>query len=137
MLTGVFTLFYNANNARGNGPKVIVKNLEGKTGLLYIGLYNNAPAFTAKKEAVFFKTVRFTGQTEVIVSFDAIPAGNYAIAAFLDENGNGVMDKNLLGIPKEKYGFSNNPAPAMRAAKFEEAAFELVSGAQTIGIKLK
>jgi len=44
------------------------------------------------------------------------------------------MDKNLLEIVKVKYGFSNNPVPAMRAVKFEGAAFELVSGEKTIGI---
>ena len=38
----------------------------------------------------------------------SLPEGNYAIAAFHDENGNKKLDRNFAGLPKEKYGFSNN-----------------------------
>ena len=34
--------------------------------------------------------------------------GRYAIILFHDENGNGKLDKNALGVPTEPYGFSNN-----------------------------
>ena len=38
----------------------------------------------------------------------SLPKGNYAIAAFHDENSNKKLDRNFAGLPKEKYGFSNN-----------------------------
>lgn len=37
-----------------------------------------------------------------------LPAGKFAVQAFYDENSNHKLDKNLIGVPKEKYGFSNN-----------------------------
>ena len=40
-------------------------------------------------------------------SFD-IPPGTYAIKLHIDENENGELDTNFLGIPKEQYGISNN-----------------------------
>jgi uncharacterized protein (DUF2141 family) len=40
-------------------------------------------------------------------SFD-IPPGTYAIKLHIDENENGKLDTNFLGIPKEQYGISNN-----------------------------
>lgn len=38
-----------------------------------------------------------------------VPSGRYAIAIYQDMNGDKKLNKNFLGIPKEKYGFSNNP----------------------------
>ena len=40
-----------------------------------------------------------------------------------DVNGNGVMDKNLIGIPKEPYAFSNNVNAKWSEPSFEEAQF--------------
>ena len=56
-------------------------------------------------------------------SFD-IPPGTYAIKLHIDENENGELDTNFLGIPKEQYGFSNN-AKAFGIPKFESASFQL------------
>ena len=43
------------------------------------------------------------------VTFDGVPAGRYALMVIHDENGNGRLDTNLVGMPVEGYGFSNNP----------------------------
>jgi uncharacterized protein (DUF2141 family) len=54
---------------------------------------------------------------------------------FHDENGNGKLDRNMVGIPKEGYGASNNPAKKMRAPTFDEAKFS-VNSDQTVEVKL-
>ena len=51
-------------------------------------------------------------------SFD-IPPGTYAIKLHIDENENGELDTNFLGIPKEQYGISNNAL----FLKFKAASF--------------
>ena len=53
--------------------------------------------------------------------------GRYAIAVYLDANQNGVMDKNILGIPKERFGFSNNPSVHFSAPNFNECEIEVSS----------
>jgi uncharacterized protein (DUF2141 family) len=63
------------------------------------------------------------------------PQGTYAVSVFHDENMNGKLDKNLVGIPKEGYGASNNPERKMRPPSFEEAKFSLRAG-QAIEIRL-
>ena len=40
-----------------------------------------------------------------------------------DENGNGRLDKNFLGIPSEGYGVSNNRTYAASSPKWEESRF--------------
>ena len=51
-----------------------------------------------------------------------VPAGRYAVNAFHDENDNGSLDSNVLGIPKEGYAFANDPATNFGPPGFEEAA---------------
>jgi uncharacterized protein (DUF2141 family) len=57
--------------------------------------------------------------------FDDVPAGRVAVAVSHDRNGNGRLDKNFLGIPREPWGVSNGVRPALRAPRFAEAAFEV------------
>ena len=61
-----------------------------------------------------------TGPTSVF-TFSDVPPGLYAVAAFEDLNGNGVLDRSQNGLPLEPYGFSNN-AGRRAAPRFEQAA---------------
>ena len=61
--------------------------------------------------------------------FNNLPNGNYAIKLYHDENANQKMDFNLLGIPTEGYGFSNNARGVMSAPKFAAQLFVLKDGA--------
>ena len=58
-------------------------------------------------------------------NFDNLPEGEYALAIYQDENRNKILDKNLLGIPTEIYGFSNNARRSFSAPSFQEAKFKL------------
>jgi uncharacterized protein (DUF2141 family) len=118
-------------------PNLVVSHLENKSGKLFIGWYDSEENFEDKKDPVFTKVVEVKNQSEISIPFDNIPVGKYAISIFLDENGNKKMDKNFIGIPKEKYGFSNNVIPATRAANFEEAVFEIDKKTKMIAIRLK
>ena len=56
--------------------------------------------------------------------FEGIPAGTYALVVLHDENMNGKIDTNWIGVPKEGYGFSNDAkAAALRAPSFSDASF--------------
>ncbi|MFM7972651.1 MAG: DUF2141 domain-containing protein [Betaproteobacteria bacterium] len=59
--------------------------------------------------------------------FDELPPGTYAVAVVHDENGNGKLDKNFLGIPSEGYGDSNNRTYAASSPKWEESRFTVTS----------
>ncbi|HXS11688.1 MAG TPA: DUF2141 domain-containing protein [Acidobacteriaceae bacterium] len=54
-----------------------------------------------------------------------LPAGRYAIAALHDENSNHKLDRNMLGWPKEGFGFSNNPKVNLSAPGFNTAAMQI------------
>lgn len=54
-----------------------------------------------------------------------LPFGEYAIAVYHDKNKNGKLDSNLLGIPKEDYGFSNNARGRFGPASWKDASFSV------------
>jgi len=74
------------------------------------------------------------GQTSA--TFNGLPAGDYAMKAFHDVNGNGKLDTNPFGIPTEPYAFSNNAAGSFGPASWDRARFA-ASGAVTQAIRLR
>jgi len=100
--------------------KITFANLREARGQLYVAVYAAEPDFL-KTERVYAKQivpVKQTGNLEI--SF-ALPPGNYAISCFHDVNGNGELDTNMVGIPSEPYGFSNNARPRFRPPYWSEA----------------
>lgn len=92
---------------KGKGH-VLVSLFSGEEG------YNNGSYVMATK-------VKAENEKESVV-FKDLADGEYAIKMFQDENGNNALDSNMMGIPKEGYGFSNNVG-MFGAPKFEEAKF--------------
>ena len=72
----------------------------------------------------------------VQIAIPDVAPGQYAIAAFHDENGNGELDVNQVGVPIEGYGFSNNAAANPGPASFADAAFELGESPAAVRVKL-
>lgn len=72
---------------------------------------------------------------EATLTFTGFNAGTYAVVVIHDENKNKKMDRNFLGIPKEGFGFSNNPKVGLSAPAYEKATFTM-DGDKTIEIKL-
>jgi uncharacterized protein (DUF2141 family) len=62
--------------------------------------------------------------------------GRYAIGVIHDENSNHKLDRNFIGIPKEGFGFSNNPRVFLTAPSFDTAAFQFACPAAELSIHL-
>lgn len=70
-----------------------------------------------------------------IVTVSGVPADEYAVQAFHDENRNRKVDR-LFGIPKEGVGFSNDAPIRMSPPKWSDAMVRL-GGDHTIEFKLR
>lgn len=92
-------------------------------GVMMIALYNSADAYNSNTNTFSGQKIAVTKNT-LAVNFGDVPAGNYAIKLYQDENENGVIDKNVFGIPTEGYGFSNNGG-AMGQPSFDDAKFNV------------
>jgi uncharacterized protein (DUF2141 family) len=111
------------------------RNTKGKIG---VTLFQNAEGFPDDaSKAIRQQSVEIDPRTlSAQVTFKDLPQGPYAVSALHDENSNGKMDKNFVGMPKEGYGASNNPKKKKRPPTFDEAKFSLHSSEQTIEITL-
>lgn len=65
-----------------------------------------------------------------------LPPGTYAVSVYEDLNSNHKLDHNLLGIPSEPVGASNNPHPHLGPPRFSECSFRVGTSAQTISITM-
>ena len=66
----------------------------------------------------------------------SVAPGDYAVSLIHDENGNGKLDKNDLGIPTEGIGFSQNPTISFGPPTYADTHFD-VAGPHTEAIRLK
>jgi uncharacterized protein (DUF2141 family) len=113
---------------------VSITNIRTDKGELLVSVVNSDAGWNNQAKPVAATKVAATGKDSVL-RFD-LPAGSYAVQVMHDENGNGKLDTNFIGIPSEGYGFSNNPQ-VMRKAYFSEAKFEIGDAAASIVINLR
>jgi len=107
---------------------VVIEGLKNKEGEIQIGIYNNKESFPEvdkQFKVVTLSAGKFTGTYTI----SDLPAGEYAIAIFHDENLDKVCNTNFLGIPKEGYGFSNNVRPKLSAPSFDDCKINLKDSA--------
>lgn len=118
-----FFLTFLALNAQSHGLTINIKDITPPEGHIQLAIFNTPEKFP--KEGKEFKVIQIPidGSTVSITIHDLAP-GTYAIALYHDLNKDGICNKNILGIPTEGYGFSNNVRPKLRPPRFEKAAFE-------------
>lgn len=138
-----------AGDAQETKPKAAITihftGLRRRKGVLRVVLVDKPEAWMSKKiKALARKDIVLSdlGETASLdpldVIFDDLEPGTYALSAYHDANGNNRLDTNFLGIPTERTGASNNPRPAMRAPRFNEAKFVLEADEKkTIAITLR
>ena len=110
---------YYVTDLRGNiSLEMEINNLKSNKGPLYIRILdeNENPVIVGTSSVINYSSK---------ISFDSISPGKYAIQFFHDENENQKMDFNLIGIPKEKFGSSNNVKPVLGPPKFEKMLINL------------
>ena len=73
----------------------------------------------------------------VMVTIGGIPPGLYAAQAFQDANGNGRIDRTLLGMPEEPMGFSRDAPFRFGPPRFADARFRLEPGPAAISFRLR
>jgi uncharacterized protein (DUF2141 family) len=104
-------------------------------GRIYVAVYDRADSFPISGRQLVGQVLDPTDR-HLTVHFKDLPPGQYAAVAYQDANGNGKLDKNFLGIPKEPYGFSNGARGSVGPPKFSEAAVPLnPDGATRIELK--
>jgi uncharacterized protein (DUF2141 family) len=100
---------------------IAVRNGDGQ---VLVAVFDSADTFAKEGKEVVGVSAAIAGGTARTVIAGLKP-GRYAVAGFHDENGNGKLDTNLLGIPTEGYGFSRDARGTLGPPSFGAAAFDL------------
>ncbi|MBB5517534.1 DUF2141 domain-containing protein [Amphiplicatus metriothermophilus] len=94
-------------------------------------VYDDPGAFLEETAAKY--EARLDDEGVARLSLAALAPGPYAFVAYLDENGDGRLNRGgLLGRPKEPYAFSNGVKPKLRRPRFEEAKIDVAPGAVVV-----
>jgi uncharacterized protein (DUF2141 family) len=128
------TLAALAGTARAADLTVEVSGVAGPQGKVAVGAYDNAKSWLNKP----VKSVRVEAAAGTVTAvIPDLPEGVYAVIAYHDENGNERLDSNMLKIPTEPFGFSNNRMGMFGPPSFEDSSFKLPREGTRIAIKLK
>jgi uncharacterized protein (DUF2141 family) len=117
--------------------RITVRQVLPGQGELMVALFDKADGFPNQPAATQpAQRIKAEGETATL-TFAGLAEGRWAVMVLQDLNSNGRADYNLLGMPKEPYGASNNRLPKLSAPKFEEALIEIGPQGAAITIDLR
>lgn len=117
-----------------SGPSlsVPVSTVRSGNGRLYVALYDQNNWLKPGRFVALRLVPAHRGT--VVARFNSVRPGRYSVAVFHDENNNGTVDRNFLGLPAEGFGFSRRTP--LRVPSFGETSFDLAS-ARTMPVELR
>lgn len=101
--------------------EVTVTKVRPGSGNIRVGLFNEANFMGTPVEG---KEVKADSES-VVLKFENVADGDYAISVIHDANENGDLDKTKLGIPKEGFAFSHDVMGKKGPPPFQKAKFEV------------
>lgn len=116
---------------------ITIADIRESEGRLMIQVANSEKGFEFSEDSAAPPPVAISQLAEAgEMTFEVtLPPGIYGARVLHDLNGNGEMDSNFVGIPKEPWAFSNNATGRLGPAKWQDAKFE-ISGDTAVEIRL-
>ncbi|MCW9064937.1 MAG: DUF2141 domain-containing protein [Ignavibacteriaceae bacterium] len=115
--------------------KVVILGFNNNEGDCWFAIDNSREVYESE-DTVWIGKILSIENKEVIVVIDSLKYGEYAVRVFHDENKNGKIDSNFLGIPTEDYGYSNDASGWFGPPSWEKAKFIFDKPEMTIDINI-
>lgn len=116
--------------------EIKVAGIRSPNGKILVNVFKDQTSYDDEKPCkkfVFDKKALTNGT--LVINCDLEP-GVYGFTIVDDENNNGKIDKNIIGMPKEGFGFSNFFMEKMKKPMFDDFKVDLKSK-QKIEIRVK
>jgi uncharacterized protein (DUF2141 family) len=112
----------------GCALRIHVDGLRNSTGVVGAAIFKSPEGWPEdmSKALHHWPTPIAPGAHEATAVLPDLPPGDYGVVAIHDENKNHKLDRNFLGIPKEGFGFANNPHVVLSAPQFHAAIVHVV-----------
>ncbi|MEQ8625316.1 MAG: DUF2141 domain-containing protein [Vicingaceae bacterium] len=130
---------YSFTSVNDDGKKMLylevegINKLEGNIGIL---VFASKEGFPRKAEKAIMELEVKVTSNKMKIPLKDLPYGDYAFSVMQDVNSNKEMDVNLIGIPKEPYGFSNNPSIFFGIPNFKDVVVNFSDRNQLTTVKL-
>ena len=111
--------------------EIVVTGIKENSGKIVISIHDSAESF---RKRLPYRTVKLPADGEQAVYHIGLKSGDYAFCVYHDVDGDGKLNTNAIGIPKEPFGFSNydGKSPPGNFKKHKVS----IDGAATIKIPL-
>ncbi len=131
----ILTLTIVSGDENKSSLTVVVNGVK-PGGTLYVSLFNQPDGYPTDPDKAYKKDMKKVSSKQERFVFKGIPFGTYAVSVWHDENDNGKMDTNLIGIPREGTGASNDAKGRMGPPRFPDASFKVESKTHSITINM-
>jgi uncharacterized protein (DUF2141 family) len=112
-----------------------IDNLASPTATIEVSVYTPQNKFPTENGQ--FKKYRFKPKAgKLVATITDLDYGEYAVATFQDLDEDGKIAKNMIGIPTDPYGFSNNYRPRIKAPAFKDCKFDYDAATASINISM-
>lgn len=133
----ILIVILSLTNTYGQNTNVKISGIRSEKGQIILNVFKNSEDY--EQEKVFKKLVfekKAVDNGSIMINCDIEP-GVYGITLIDDENKNGELNKNLIGIPKEGFGFSNFFMEKMKKPVFDDFKITIKNPNSKITIKVK
>ena len=115
---------------------LVINELRNQKGEVCVALFESKAGFPQDDEQAICNQCFKISELPMTVGFE-VPYGSYAASLLHDENKDGELNTNIVGIPKEGIGFSNDPRIIKGTPSFEKTCFEFNEDNQSVEIAVK
>lgn len=132
-----FLCLINPSPAHAQDSSITISNIRSPKGQIILNVFRDSESYEKEivlKKFVFDKKATANGKMTVNCLLEP---GVYGITLIDDENKNNELNKNILGIPKEGFGFSNFFMEKMKKPDFNDFKVDLKNNKNKISIKVK
>jgi uncharacterized protein (DUF2141 family) len=118
--------------------RIHVDGLRNSTGVVGAAIFKSPDGWpeNMSKTLHHWPTPIAAGAREATAIIDNLAPGDYGVVAIHDENKNHKLDRNFIGIPKEGFGFANNPHVGLSAPPYQAAIVHIACPVTEISIHM-
>lgn len=135
-LLGLILILF-ASHSYGQNTHILISGIRSEKGQIILNIFKNSDDYEQQKvskKLIFEKKIINGGTMNINCELNS---GVYGISLIDDENKNGELNKNFIGIPKEGFGFSNFFMDKMKKPLFDDFKINITPQYNKITIKVK
>jgi uncharacterized protein (DUF2141 family) len=113
-----------AGTAAAADVTIVVKGVRSNQGQVAALAFQQAKGFPDQFALALRQATVPASKGDVTITLKDLPPGKYALTVMHDQNADGVLQRNLFGVPQEGVGVTGKPL-GNRAPKFAESVIEI------------